>query len=84
MRGRLVLAVPRVYGGQAASASAKEEELARATKQAKLIYSEMLIAVHSGETKTEPSSRKTLRTFAMNSLQRFPERLLAMSKPHTV
>lgn len=48
--------------GKQRKRSTKEEELAKATKQAKLIYSEMLNAVHSGETKSEPTSRKTLRT----------------------
>ena len=50
--------------GKQRKRSTKEEELAKATKQAKLIYSEMLNAVHSGETKSEPTSRKTLRTVA--------------------
>jgi integrase len=50
--------------GKQRKRSTKEEELAKATKQAKLIYSEMLTAVNSGETKSEPTSRKTLQTVA--------------------
>jgi integrase len=50
--------------GKQRKRSTKEEELAKATRQAKLIYSEMLNAVNSGETKAEPTSRKTLQTMA--------------------
>ena len=50
--------------GKQRKRSTKEEELAKATRQAKLIYSEMLNSVHSGETKAEPTSRKTLQTMA--------------------
>lgn len=50
--------------GKQRKRSTKEEELAKATKQAKLIYSEMLTAVNSGETKQQPTSRKTLNVIA--------------------
>jgi hypothetical protein len=53
--------------GKQRKRSTKEEELALATKQAKLIYADMLNAVNSGETASQPSSRKTLRAVA-NSL----------------
>jgi len=50
--------------GKQRKRSTKEEELAKATRQAKLIYSEMLNTVHSGETKAQPTSRKTLQMVA--------------------
>jgi hypothetical protein len=50
--------------GKQRKRSTKEEELAKATKQAKLIYAEMLNAVNSGETVSQPTSRKTLQTVA--------------------
>lgn len=53
--------------GKQRKRSTKEEELALATKQAKLIYADMLNAVNSGETASQPSSRNTLRAVA-NSL----------------
>ncbi len=50
--------------GKQRKRSTKEEQLAKAVRQAKLIYSEMLNTVHSGETKTQPTSRKTLQIVA--------------------
>ena len=45
--------------GQQRKRSTKEEELAKATKAAKLIYADMLNAVNSGENISHPSSQKT-------------------------
>jgi hypothetical protein len=53
--------------GKQRKRSTKEEELEKATKQARLIYADMLNAVNSGDTASQPSSRKTLRAVA-NSL----------------
>lgn len=50
--------------GKQRKRTTQEEELAKATKKAKLIYAEMLSTVHSGETKAQPTSRKTLELVA--------------------
>ena len=47
--------------------STKEVELLKAKDAAKVIYAEMLLSVHAGETKAKPSSVKTLQVIA-NSL----------------
>ena len=55
----------RVYlEGTQRKRSTKEEELAKATTRAKLIYSEMLTTVNSGETKSQPTSKSSLRAIA--------------------
>lgn len=50
--------------GKQRKRSTKEEELAKATIQAKLIYADMLKVMNGGETLSQPSSRKTLQTVA--------------------
>ena len=52
--------------GQQRKRSTREEELAKATKAAKLIYADMLSAVNSGDNISHPSSQKTLRSVAMS------------------
>jgi len=47
--------------------STKQVELLKAKDAAKVIYAEMLLSVHAGETKAKPSSAKTLQVIA-NSL----------------
>ena len=50
--------------GKQRKRSTKEEELEKATKQAKLIYADMLNGVNGGENISHPSSIKTLRSIA--------------------
>ena len=53
--------------GKPRKRSTKEEDFDKAQRQAALIYADMLTSIHSGETKAEPTSRKTLQMVA-NSL----------------
>jgi hypothetical protein len=50
--------------GKQRKRTTKEEELVKATRRAKLLYGEMLNQVNSGDTKVQPSTRKTLQTVA--------------------
>ncbi len=53
--------------GKPRKRSTKQVELLKAKDAAKVIYAEMLLSVHAGETKAKPSSAKTLQVIA-NSL----------------
>lgn len=50
--------------GKQRKRTTKQQELAKAEREAKLIYAEMLASVNSGETKTEPTTIKTLQQVA--------------------
>jgi hypothetical protein len=51
----------RVYfEGKLRKRSTQELEYEKAQRKAKLIFSEMLASIHSGETKAEPTSRRSL------------------------
>ena len=53
--------------GKPRKRSTKQVELLKAKDAAKVLYAEMLLSVHAGETKAKPSSAKTLQVVA-NSL----------------
>jgi hypothetical protein len=55
----------RVYlEGKLRKRSTQEEEFEKAQRKAKLIFAEMISSINSGETKAEPSSRKSLEIVA--------------------
>ena len=55
----------RVYlEGKLRKRSTQEIEFEKAQRKAKLVYAEMITSINSGETKAEPSSRKSLDVIA--------------------
>jgi len=52
--------------GKQRKRSTKQEELAKAQREAKLIYADMLTTINGEESKRQPSSRKTLQQIAVS------------------